>query len=333
MKPHRLGSCTLLLGAIVAAIPVQADEARPNSAAEIQASHDRALIRDLSEYVKKNPKADDRDQAYSTLFNKAIEHDWFAESEPVAQAYLKAEPDGPVKPLAQILTTMARAQAGRYDEALAQYRELMRGIGQAEQEEFASSFADNLAGAAITAGEFRVAREVFELLLSRFNESPNLRQKVQHDLTRLDKVGKLAPSFTAANLDGKPLRLESLRGKYVLVEFWATWCAPCIAELPRLQKAYEKHHGSGLEIVAVSLDDNRTAVVDFVKARKIPWHQIHSASANSDIIEAFGVGSIPANFLIDPEGNVIRLDLRGPSLEKTLDTLIKVPPRAAAVTR
>jgi thiol-disulfide isomerase/thioredoxin len=126
--------------------------------------------------------------------------------------------------------------------------------------------------------------------------------------------------------------LESLKGKYVLVEFWATWCGPCVVELPRLQKAYEKYHAAGFEIVGVSLDENRAAVVDFVKARKLPWPQIHNAGANSDVVDAFGVASIPANFLIDPDGKVVRLDLRGAAIEKALDTLIKVPTRSASAT-
>ena len=113
--------------------------------AEIQARHDRAFIRELSEYLRQNPKADDRDQAYAALFNKAIEHDWFSEAEEQGRQYLKSDPNGPVKALAQIILTMARAQAGQFDEALKRFRELMQGLGQNEQEEFAASFADNLA--------------------------------------------------------------------------------------------------------------------------------------------------------------------------------------------
>jgi peroxiredoxin len=324
-------ACLLVLCAIAGrSAPLRAEGPANSSVAEIQDSHDQALIRDLTDYVRRNPKADDRDQAYSNLFNKAIEHDWFAEAEPVALAYLKDEPDGPVKPLAQIVITMARAQAGRFDDALARFKELMAGIGQAEQEEFAASFADNLAGAAITAGEFHTARQVFETLLGRFGDSPNLRQKVQIEIARIDKVGKPAPNVTGQDLEGKPVRLEALKGKYVLVEFWATWCAPCVVEVPRLQKAYDKYHASGFEIVGVSLDEDRTAVVDFTKARKLPWPQIHNADANSDIVDAFGVASIPANFLVDPEGKVVRLDLRGASIDQTLGRLIKVPPRSAA---
>ena len=318
-------SLVVVLGTVAYVPLVHSAEPAPVNVAEIQAKHDRAFIRELSDYLRQNPKAEDRDQAYAALFNKAIEHDWFGEAEEQGRQYLNSDPEGPVKALAQIILTMGRAQAGQFDEALKRFRELMQGIGQNEQEEFAASFADNLATAAITAGEFGIAREVYTALLSRFSDSPNLRQKVQRDLKRLDKVGKPAPSFTSEDINGKAVRLDAYRGKYVLIDFWATWCAPCIGELPRLQAAYRTYHDAGFAIIGVSLDESKTAVVDFARARNLPWPQLHNASGSADLVEGFGVSSIPATYLIDPEGTVIRLDLRGKALDETLNRLIKSP--------
>ena len=297
--------------------------------AEIQARHDRAFIHELAQYLQKNPKADDRDQAYAALFNKAIEHDWFGDVEALAGHYLKSDPDGPVKALAQIIQTMARAHAGQFELALKHFRVLMQGLGQDEQEEFAASFSENLAATAVAAGDVATAREVYNTLIARFGNSPNLRQKVQAELKRLDTVGKPAPQFSAADLAGSPVSLASYRGKYVLIDFWATWCSPCIAELPRLQAAYKNYHDSGFEIISVSLDENKSAVTDFVKARNIPWPQIHSASTSADLVSAFGVITIPAVYLIDPQGSIVRLDLRGKALDETLNRLLKQAPRTA----
>jgi peroxiredoxin len=315
----------LALSGLMVGSGARGAEPPPTSVAEIQAKHDRAFIRELTEYLGKYPRAADRDQAYAALFNKAIEHDWFAETEELGRQYLKMDPDGPVKALAQIILTMARAQAGRFDDALAQFRQLIKGLDPSEQEEFAASFSDSFAVAAVAAGEYAIARQVHQTLLARFGESPNLRQKVQAELKRLEQVGKPAPAFVAEDLQGQPVRFSAYRGKYVLLDFWATWCGPCVAELPRLQAAYQTYHDAGFEIIGVSLDESKTAVVDFVKARKLPWRQIHNAGGTADLVAAFGVSSIPSTYLIDPEGTIIRLDLRGKALNQTLSRLLKRP--------
>jgi thiol-disulfide isomerase/thioredoxin len=320
MSPFRHTIALVALLAITS--PARADE--PKSVTEIQAAHDRALIRDLVGYLGRTPKPDDVDQAYLTLFNKVIEHDWFLDNEATARAYLKDFPDGPVRPLAQIVATMARAQAGAFGEALTNYKALMDGLNGADQAEFAANFADNLAGSATSAGEVDAAREVYTTLLKKFGgDNATLKQKVADDLARLDRVGRPAPSASVTDIDGKPFRFDDLKGSYVLVDFWATWCAPCLAELPRVQAAEAKYRDKGFRVVGVSLDETKGPVVDFVRVRKLPWTQLHNATCTGDLVQAFGVGSIPATFLIDPKGTIVRLDLRGAALDKALETLIR----------
>lgn len=280
-------------------------------------AHDRSLVRDLTTYIEKHRDAEDLDQAYLSLFERAIEHDWFLESEATAKRYLRERPEGAVAPMAQIVATMARAAAGQFEDALTNYRELMRGLTKDDQEEFAANFAESLAESATRAGEFKVAREVYEILLTRFS-NPELRIKVRDDLARLDMVGRPAPSLIVKNLKGETLRLSDLKGKYVLIDFWATWCAPCVAETPNLQKLYNAYHDKGFEIIGVSLDETLEPLNDFLKTRKINWPQVHNMTCGSDLLATFDVSTIPATFLIGPDGTVVRLALRGDSLAKFL---------------
>ncbi|WP_422930333.1 redoxin domain-containing protein [Singulisphaera sp. PoT] len=325
----KVRACAFLLACGMLAGVASAEDKPPANSMEIVNNHDRALIKDLTAYLQAHPKADDLDQAYMTLLNKAIEHDWFVENEAVAQQYLRDFPEGPIQSLARIVTTMARAKAGQYNEALTRFEQLMQAVGKSEQEEFAVNFAESLAVSASGAGEYHVARKIYQILLDRFGESAALRQKVKDELARLDMVGKPAPSVVAHDVDGKPLNFADYRGKYVLIDFWATWCAPCIVELPRVQEAFKKFHGQGLEVVGVSLDETKPAVLDFVKARGIPWRQVHGATAGGDLVEAFGVSSIPATFLISPDGNIVRIELRGANLEPSLAKILKDTPATA----
>jgi peroxiredoxin len=322
-----------LLALSTAADDKPAPAPAPASVAEIQAGHDRALIRDLTAYAAKNPRADDVDQAFMSVFDKVIEHDWFSDHEATALRYLADRPDGPVRSLAQIVSTMARAQAGDFAEALKRYQQLMSSLGKSEQEEFAAEFADSLATSASAAAEYDVARKVYQSLVDRYGDSPALKQKVKDELARLDRVGKPAPAFAAKDIKGETVRLDALKGKYVLLDFWATWCAPCVAEMPRLQAAYAKYKGQGLEIVSVSLDESKAAVADFVKARAVPWRQLHNGTCEAEVVEAFGVTTIPATFLIDPRGVISRIELRGPALDQALAKVLRPVAEAKATVR
>lgn len=321
---NRISVCALC-GVLALVLPARGDDSpkAPKSAAEIMAAHDRALIRDLNAYIAANPKAEDIEQAYMTIFQKVIDHDWFTDHEATAKTYLTRYADGGVRPLAQIVTTMARAQADEFPAALASFRALLNGLGQEDQQEFAENFADTLALAATAEGQHDVAREVYRALSKRFGEDPRLAEKIKAELGKLDLVGQPAPALVMQETNGKTLRLAELKGKYVLIDFWATWCAPCVAELPNVLDAYAKYHNKGFEVIAVSMDDSKDAVADFVKARKVPWRQVHNATAGNDVVEAFKVTSIPATFLVGPDGRILRLELRGKALAKALDQLLK----------
>jgi thiol-disulfide isomerase/thioredoxin len=123
-------------------------------------------------------------------------------------------------------------------------------------------------------------------------------------------------------LDGKDLDWKSYRGKVVLVDFWATWCGPCVAELPNVQKLYAAYHGRGFDVVGVSLDRDNGKPEQFIKARKLPWVCIGPDSGGQDLAKYYGVMAIPLPILVDREGRVVSMNARGPDLERLLEKYI-----------
>jgi peroxiredoxin len=131
--------------------------------------------------------------------------------------------------------------------------------------------------------------------------------------------GAKFPDFSEKDLDGKPLSVANYKGKVVLVDFWATWCGPCVAELPNVLKAYEAHHKDGFEIIGISLDQDETKLKNFIKDKNMSWQQYFDGKGWANKLAAkYGVQSIPATYLLDGEGKIIGQDLRGDALETAL---------------
>jgi thiol-disulfide isomerase/thioredoxin len=134
----------------------------------------------------------------------------------------------------------------------------------------------------------------------------------------------MAPEIALQDVSGKIQTLSSLKGKYVLVDFWASWCGPCRAENPNVVNAFEKYKNKNFTILGVSLDDNKANWMEAIKADKLNWLQISDLKKwESVAVSAYQIDGIPFNVLLDPEGKIIATDLRGEALQNTLSTLLK----------
>ncbi|MGB3524447.1 MAG: TlpA disulfide reductase family protein [Flavobacteriales bacterium] len=150
------------------------------------------------------------------------------------------------------------------------------------------------------------------------------QEEQQAKLDNLIPVGSVAPDFSQATPDGKMLSLSSLRGKVVLIDFWASWCRPCRMENPNVVRVYEKFHNKGFEILGVSLDKEKSAWTGAIKQDGLPWKHVSDlAFWNNAAAQQYGVSSIPYTVLLDREGKVLAKNLRGPALEAKLAEVLK----------
>ncbi|HLW06625.1 MAG TPA: TlpA disulfide reductase family protein, partial [Marinilabiliaceae bacterium] len=134
-------------------------------------------------------------------------------------------------------------------------------------------------------------------------------------------IGKKAPGFTQNDPDGNPVSLSDFQGKYVLLDFWVSWCGPCRQENPNLVKAYAAYKDKGFEILGVSLDnkDGKEAWVKAIEKDGLTWTQVSDLNSwNNEVARSYGVRAVPQSYLIDPQGVIVAQNLRGEALEETL---------------
>jgi len=138
---------------------------------------------------------------------------------------------------------------------------------------------------------------------------------------------KAADTFSAADMSAAPVSLKDLRGRVVLVEFWATWCAPCLDDIPWIKKA-RAAHGDRLEVVGVSLDViDRATFVSWLRRHDVPWRQVYDGRGwSSPLITPFDLTGIPFNVLVGADGRIVGTNVRGERLLRALEVLLPATP-------
>lgn len=201
---------------------------------------------------------------------------------------------------------------------------LLKDYVQGNPNSYISLFAiRDLAGPYVDQGN---VYNLFDQLSTEVKNSPDgkVLLKALMDAKRT-ALGKIAPDFIQPDTSGRLVKLSDFRGKYVLVDFWASWCHPCRAENPNVLKAYHKYQNYNFTVVGISIDQEKMRK-NWLKAIKddgMPWTQlIDPTNDEKGAAELYGVKAIPSNFLIDPQGKIIARNLRGAELESTLKRIL-----------
>jgi peroxiredoxin len=161
---------------------------------------------------------------------------------------------------------------------------------------------------------FNISKDTMDIIMNKYSDYSkqstyfDYLNKLYERITNI-KEGKIAPNFSAKTKEGELISLIDYRGKYVLLDFWASWCAPCIQKFPEMKNIYDDSDNDEFEILGVSVDMNRDSWVNSILKNKLNWINISNARGWDEISDRYGVKAVPQNFLINPDGIIIKKNI------------------------
>ena len=265
------------------------------SAASVESITDKhmgAMLADIKAYILENPEAEDLDSAYQAG---------------IQAAYVT----GQNKEVTALLTLQFEGLLAKEDA----------------EEETVIQTGMMLAQFSQQQGDKESTVMVQEAFAARAKENPgsSYAQVAQALEAMVNKIGVGdSPELSATTLEGKEISLAEFKGKVVLIDFWATWCPPCIEGLPEIKKAYHAYKDKGFEIIAISLDQSIEPLEEFIAEEDLNWINVFDADQKSSLADQFNVTSIPSLYLLDQEGKIVALNPRGEGvLEAELAKLLQ----------
>jgi peroxiredoxin len=216
----------------------------------------------------------------------------------------------------------------QYDDGVTYLTEFLGAKGTDRQKETYGHFylAESYKGLS----KYDEAEKEYKLILAQFSDvNPRLTSFVQNNMETLAAERKIAVGsepigFKVKGIKGETLSPADYKGKVLLIDFWATWCGPCVAEMPNVKSVYQRFHPRGFEIVGISLDQSRDKLDAYIQQQGIEWPQYFDGKWwNNDVAQMYGIKSIPSTLLVDRKGKIRYKSLRGKQLEQAVEKLLQ----------
>lgn len=223
----------------------------------------------------------------------------------ISDEYLKGSPGAKDAWNVRQVRFMAMISSNRIDDAKAEWDKATTEVNMdAWQQVFDSAIL--IADAMLEAGRVIEVTELYKTLRTKFAFVSNLGDVLQPREAALRWFGKAAPALEGQDLEGKPVDLAQYKGKVVLIDFWATWCPPCVSAMPELIETYKTYNKLGFEIIGVSLDQDKEALNRFLSAQKVPWRTVFDGKTwFGPNPRKYDVHAVPAAFLLDRDGKIV----------------------------
>ncbi len=278
----------------------------------------------IEKYLKdpKNKEAKDLGEAMIQIAELGLELGMVKEARSWADQAMQKEKEGETHDRARVVAAEFAMKALESGDSVRNL--LLPVIENTEKGDKQRAFdaARSLAFYLSDSGDKKGAEAIWDKIKAKV-PVPNVIRTADVEIKNLELFGSPPKAFQVTDMKGQPLSLEALKGKVVLLDFWATWCGPCVQELPNVIEAYKKYHAQGFEIVGISLDEDKDALEKFLKENDMPWVQFFDGKGwKNEVAQIYEVKSIPATYLIDRKGNLARIGVRGDALVPAIERFL-----------